>query len=150
MASAIHLVCMRRGLSFDGLKLIDPRSLLYRSDSWELLPSEAEQMLGGWVYLHAEKTGSSEFGGKIHRVDLLQNGISMRQPIFGIVFRVRREARHRTWRGHHNKPAWSGGLVPLALPHEIGRPKTMDSEDIRRRVPHTPKAAGACSDHLGT
>jgi hypothetical protein len=149
MASSIHLVCKRLGLSFHGLKLIDPQNLLYRSDSWELSPSDAEQIIGGWVYFHTARTASSEFGGKVYRVDVIQNDIGNRRPTFGIIFQVRREARYRNWRGHHNELAWSGGLVPLSLHHEIARERRIDSADVRRRGRHTPSAAGLISDHRG-
>jgi hypothetical protein len=149
MAYSIHLVCKRQGLSFYGLKLIDPKNLLYRSVSWELSPLDAEQIIGGWVYLHTATAALSDFGGKIRRVDTLQNGIADREQKLGIVFQVRREARNQKWRGDYSEPAWSGGLVPLALPHEALRPETINSAVVHRRVRRTPSATGTPSDRFG-
>jgi hypothetical protein len=142
MANSIHLVCKRLGLSFDGLKLISPTSLLYRSVAWELSAWDAERIVGGWIYLHRARTALSDFGGKIYRVEPLQNGIADRQLKFGIVFQVRREARNQKWRGDYSEPAWSGGLVSLALPHEAVRTKTIDKAVIPRRARPKPNAAG--------
>jgi hypothetical protein len=129
MASSVHLVCKPHGLSFYGLKLIDPKHLIYRSGAWKLSLGDAERIKGGWVYMHAARTALSDFGGKIYRVDSLQNGIGDGELIFAIVFQVRREARDQKWRGDNRAPAWSGGLVPSALAHEAERAKTIDSSD---------------------
>ena len=123
MASSIHLVCKPHGLSFYGLKLIDPKHLIYRSGAWKFSLGDAERIKGGWVYMHAARTALSDFGGKIYRVDPLQNGIGDRELIFAIVFHVRREARNQKWRGDYSEPVWSGGLVPSTLPHEVERAK---------------------------
>ncbi len=119
LASSIHLICRRVGFELKGVTQIDKSQKLFLSVSWELSSLEASELIGGWVYFHATKDTRSEFGGVITRTEVLHNLSSHGNPEIGIVFQARTEARNQKWRGHLHRMAWSSGMIPLTLPHEI-------------------------------
>jgi hypothetical protein len=115
--SAIHIICQRDNASrLKGLSHIGGAH--YTSECWAINDTEAQELLGGWVYFHPSKSRRSEFGGVILAVEEgLRPGAAT--PI-GITFTIeaRREAHGQTWRGQDHRRAWTGGVVADSLPHE--------------------------------
>lgn len=112
---SIHLICHRdQKNKLIGLKHIG--NFVYTSESWLLDVDTAQDLVEGWIYLHATKSSPSEMGGKILEVALTnaQNG----EPRYTIKFAASRDAVDRAWRGHDHQRAWTGGLVPADLEHE--------------------------------
>lgn len=81
--------------------------------------AEAEELVGGWVYFHPTKRARSEFGGIVRSIEP-SGGVTARgDPEVAIILEARAEARDQRWRGKAHGMAWTGGLVPLMLPHEV-------------------------------
>jgi hypothetical protein len=75
--------------------------------------------MGGWVYFHPTKRKPSEFGGRI--LALAQGERIGAAVPTGTVFTLeaRREGQGQKWRGKDHGRAWTGGVVPATLRHEI-------------------------------
>jgi hypothetical protein len=85
------------------------------------LESEAQQLIGGWIYLHPEgKTNPSQFGGVIMSVKPCERreGAAIEQGL-AFTFEAKKEGRNQVWRGADHAMAWSSGLVEPTLPHEM-------------------------------
>jgi hypothetical protein len=119
--NAIHIICRRDdGQNLNGLTLVDSGRRLYRSCCWDIVPQEAADLSGGWLYLHPTKAMSSEFGGRIVSVEqVLDEAPVAHQERVALIFEARIEARNQTWRGMDHGRAWTGGVVAASLKHEI-------------------------------
>lgn len=118
MSKSLHLICRRENAGLIGVKRIDPDENMWRSESWEISPDDANKIVGGWVYMHPAKNQPSEFGGVVVRVE--HSGIldSHGRPEIAIIFQFQKEARSQKWRGETHTRAWCSGPVPKTLAHE--------------------------------
>ncbi len=116
---ALHVRCQRgddgkmRGLSFDA------QSGLYQIGWWDLSDDDATDLVGGWIYLHAPTSITSELGGRVRSFGRSQIG-SLPKGLFNFVFDFSPAARNVEWRGRHfaDTQNRTGGLVPADLLHE--------------------------------
>ena len=116
---AAHFKCGRDdGVSLNNLAYDRVRKL-FRSGRWDISAQEAQDLVGGWVYLHPRKTAASEFGGVVvgfEPVEVAEAGHPHR-----IVLHVekRSEGTGQRWRGQSHALAHKSGLVEAGLPHEV-------------------------------
>jgi hypothetical protein len=119
MAKSIHLICRRENGTLKGLTTVDKSAQLYRSIAWEILPSEADELVGGWVYFHPRKADKSEFGGEVVNIERLATISAHGHPEIGIVLKAKTQGRGQDWRGADHQMAHRSGLVDPDLPHEV-------------------------------
>jgi hypothetical protein len=119
MAQSVHLICKRddRG-HLKGVSVEDKERHIHKSISWEIPLTEAEQLVGGWLYLHPSKSKLSEFGGRILKIEDSGLKDTHGKPELAVTFESRAEARNQTWRGEDYVRAWWGGFVDADLEHE--------------------------------
>jgi hypothetical protein len=118
---AIHLICRRQGPSLRNLSQVRGEQNLWVSSCWTISEREAQQLVGGWIYLHPEgKSNRSQFGGVILSFKPCERreGASVLQGL-AFTFEARKEGRDQLWRGADHAMAWTGGLVPASLAHEV-------------------------------
>jgi len=118
--AAIHFICRRQGHTLRNLTQVKDRQNVWISGCWTISEREAQQLVGGWIYLHPEgKTEPSQFGGVILSFEPCERreGAAREQGL-AFTFEARKEGRDQAWRGADHAMAWTSGLVEDALPHE--------------------------------
>jgi hypothetical protein len=120
---AIHFICRRNvdGINLNGVTVVKraPKAI-YRSCCWDIPLSDAEALIGGWVYLHPKKAASSEFGGRVLRFEAGQEWLGKaHENRVAFFLEPSSEARGCPWRGADHSLAWTGGLVNASFPHEL-------------------------------
>jgi hypothetical protein len=118
---AVHLICRRAGLGFDGLSAVRGEPGLYHSCCWAFSDREdPRSLVGGWAYLHpVAKSSPSEFGGVVEDVLPAKREGKARQDGFILVIRARTEGRGQPWRGADHGMAWTSGIIEATFPHEM-------------------------------
>jgi hypothetical protein len=119
MAKAAHFINRRE--SGSGVKLVGVKRLNgneYSSEAWAISVIDAQDLVGGWIYLHETKGEASRFGGLIKSVELVDTTADEKQR-FKILFESKSEARNRPWRGADHGMAWWGGIVDATADHEL-------------------------------
>jgi hypothetical protein len=102
-----------------GLTPIEGQPNTYWSCCWELNDSEAEDLVGGWLYLHQAKRQPSHFGGRILGFERLWNeGEAVRKDRVRLQIEARPEGIGRQWRGQHHRMAYTSRPVAPDFPHE--------------------------------
>jgi hypothetical protein len=118
MSKSIHLVCERGLDGWPRNVTSDPVTKMFRSGFWDMAASDAETVVGGWIYFHETKKSKSYMGGRVHGVEpTVAPGLAHPDRIV-FAFRPAREAKMCAWRGQGHGRAWTGGPVDAALPHE--------------------------------
>lgn len=94
---AAHVICRRKGRLLENLTPIAPVRGIYRSGFWSFSVAQAETLgAGGWLYLHAQASEPSDFGGQVLRWrKVLHRGAERIE--FEILFKP--SARGQPWRG---------------------------------------------------
>jgi hypothetical protein len=120
---AIHFICRRDvdGINLNGVSVVQKGAKpIYRSCCWDITTADAEALVGGWIYLHPKKTSPSEFGGRVLKFEAGQEWLDKaHQNRIAFFLEARPEAKGQAWRGAGFSLAWTGGLVEVALPHEL-------------------------------
>jgi hypothetical protein len=103
--ASVHIVC-RRGLHVHPIE-----HPVYETGNWDFSTVEADQLVGGTIYLHESKGERSYFGGTVEAyrlADVPEKAHSQR-----IVFRIRStaNAKNVSWRGANHVRAWTGGII---------------------------------------
>jgi hypothetical protein len=117
---AIHFICRRQGLGLRKLHKVKGEKDRWISSCWTISERDAQQLLGGWIYLHPEgKANRSQFGGVILAVSPCErgDGAASEQGV-AFTFAARKEGREQVWRGADHGMALTGGVVEASLPHE--------------------------------
>ena len=113
---AMHAICRREGNRPRNLRDIDPRSGRYGSGWWMLKPDEANDLVGGWLYLHETSARPSHF---VARVDAI--GERMDDGSVELIV-TKQKVPDQRWRGPRAGQAKTlyFRLVPADYPHETG------------------------------
>jgi hypothetical protein len=106
-------------VNLNGLSSLAGQKNRYKSCCWVLSNEEADSLLGGWIYLHPNKSAPSEFGGRILSVEQVEHQEGTREDRLVIIFEAYREARDQKWRGAGHGMAWTSGLIEPNFPHEV-------------------------------
>ena len=117
MAFSAHFINKQAGIGREGLSPLGEKR--YRSCCWAISETEAQALLGGWIYLHETKISPSAIGGFIDGVEPAGRDGTARENGFAITFRVRPEGRGLKWRGASHGMAWWSGLVEASASHEV-------------------------------
>jgi hypothetical protein len=121
MPNSIHFICEHEGIGLKGLEATDRATKLWRSYCWDITSTDAETLIGGWIYLHPTKNQPSAFGGRILRFERIwDEGGAKRQDRVWFEFEARQEGRGHKWRGQDHGMAYTSRPVPANLPHEEG------------------------------
>lgn len=113
---ALHVICHRdvQG-KLQGMSRVDNN--IYQLNSWAFR-QEPSDLIGGWIYLHAEKSRKSEFGGIVRDVRPAERvGKSITQG-YAFVIESHEKGRDQRWRGKKHARAWTGDIIDANLPHE--------------------------------
>ncbi len=113
----IHFICKREGARLKGVTF-DKETNLFRSGQWDISKQQADELIGGWVYLHPNKASRSEFGGIVHSVESVTDETLSHAQRIVFVLEQRPEGRDQKWRGKEHTMAHSSGLLDGTLPHE--------------------------------
>jgi hypothetical protein len=117
---AVHFICRRQGHSLRNLFQVKDRQNVWISSCWTIPERDAQELVGGWIYLHPEgKTNPSQFGGVILAVSPCERreGAAIEQGL-AFTFEARKQGRDQVWRGADHAMAWTSGLVDASFPHE--------------------------------
>ena len=117
---AIHLICRRKSIGFEGLDRAPEGKNVWMSYSWAFPRDyDLKSLAGGWLYLHPDgKSALSGFGGIIEEII---DSARLGKPVedgYMVVFEARKEARDKKWRGANHGMAWTGGIVEADYKHE--------------------------------
>ncbi len=116
---AVHLICRRNNITFDGLERLPGREGAHRLSCWAFSREEAHSLIGGWIYLHPiSKFEPSEFGGIITGVSACKREEGAIEDGYAFTFKARREGRGQPWRGADHSMAWTGGIIDANFEHE--------------------------------
>jgi hypothetical protein len=117
---AIHFICRRQGLGLRNLHKVKGEKDRWVSSCWTIPERDAQQLVGGWIYLHPEgKTNLSQFGGRILSFESCERreGAGIEQGL-AFTFEARKQGRDQPWRGADYAMAWTSGIVDASFPHE--------------------------------
>ena len=119
IVKAIHLKCERDENGFlKNLKIINRGGILYDSGNWDMHVSEAESLVGGWLYLHPAKKKLSEYGGKIVSWQKIVDEDKAHSERVVFKFEAKKQAQGKKWRGKNHTMAWQSGVVEADYDHE--------------------------------
>jgi hypothetical protein len=110
MTFVVHLKCEREGATWKGLITVDPKRHIYESTAWRFDLEKAQQLVGGWIYLHTAKAEPSGFGGKVL---LVRQFFDEAEPTnrIAIQFEAAQDARDVEWAGADHDMAWTSGII---------------------------------------
>ena len=119
-ANALHVKCDRDDNGKLKGVVFDRETQTYRSGWWAFNEDEAAALVGGWLYLHADESLTSEMGGQVLSYELAQVTARGNEARVIFLFDYAAAARQVAWRGPHppKRTGWSGGFVDATLPHE--------------------------------
>ena len=116
--NAIHLKCERDPQGGIANLTFDKTSGTYRSGFWNITVEDAENLIGGWLYLHEAKTVTSQFGGQIVQFEQVERPELAKKDRIVLVVEPSKSCRGQKWRGKRHEMAWTGGVIAGSLPHE--------------------------------
>jgi hypothetical protein len=114
---SIHFICEHQGIGWRNLHRDSDGT--YRSGYWDISREDAENLVGGWLYLHERKSEASAFGGKILEFEVVQREELAHAKRVVLRLEVHGDAKDQKWRGNTHNMAWTGGVVEAVLPHEV-------------------------------
>lgn len=119
IAKSIHLKCVKlaNGQAMNVSHIEGTSNFI--SGYWLLNDREAEELIGGWLYLHENKAVRSYRGGRISGYKHEIRTDVVNQDRIGLIFRPMVEAIGISWRGQQHDMAWTGGPVEANLAHEM-------------------------------
>ncbi len=100
------------------LTQLDKDQHLFESGNWSLTADVAENLVGGWIYLHPTKASNSEFGGKIIGWARVLDNSKAHPECVKFQFQAKLVAKGKKWRGMDHTMAWQSGLVDANFEHE--------------------------------
>jgi hypothetical protein len=102
---SIHLKCEDR----KSLKCI--KMPTFESGYWDIPDADADQLIGGMVYLHQTKNEPSYIGGIVKEVRQEKRPEHAHSDRWLIVFDAVEAGKGTAWRGADHTMAWYSGLV---------------------------------------
>ena len=101
-----HLICK----SANGVSKADGKNT-YFSGSWVIPKEEANELIGGRLYLHENKSEPSYFGGSVvewrnskREVGAIEEGVTF-------VIEADKDGKGARWKGNSHAMAWFSGIV---------------------------------------
>lgn len=116
MKKAAHFICKPEGAGLEGVK--HRGSWTYTSQAWNISEELAQQLVGGFLYLHHTKSSPARMGGRVISFDLAEFPELPRSIRCVFTFQSLSECRNVAWRGKNHGRAYKSGLVDADLPHE--------------------------------
>jgi len=114
---AIHLKCVKDDERPRGL-IRDKETGTYTSCCWDIPVGDAQELVGGWIYLHLTKNDASYFGGVILGIEEMTLPDAGRPKRIIFRFEPRLQGKEQPWRGRSFMMAWTSGLVDADFAHE--------------------------------
>ena len=102
---AIHLKCENRRL----LKTLE--FPVFESGEWDIAEHDAEEIIGGMLYLHETKDDPSYIGGIIRGWRFVKRPQSAHSKRVVFVFESTKGGKNALWRGAGHAMAWYSGVV---------------------------------------
>ena len=94
----------------ENLRLVDKATQRYTSGVWDVSEKTAQQLVGGYIFLHKTKAQPSFFGGIVHSFRVVSTDFAHAERIeFEVESRA--EAKHKPWSGNSGARDWWGGLI---------------------------------------
>lgn len=110
---SVHIVCRRDGLHLAGVEY-DKENKVYRSGCWDFSAEEANDLVGGLLYLHETKSKPSTFGGRIvgyEQVRLGEFDSASRKDRIQFIFEPAMECKNAKWQGKTHQRQWTSGIL---------------------------------------
>lgn len=114
---ACHFICKRvEGRSLPRhVDFAEGEKDTYFSGYWDMTPEQAEELIGGNIYLHTAKAERSYFGGRVLSYALEQfedEGVN-RDSGIRFKFLALKDCKNVAWRGNKRAMAHSSGIIDL-------------------------------------
>jgi len=100
---AVHFIWKLKGISLNGLSSNSDGT--YRTCCWDISDVDANQLIGGWIYLHAAKKENSTFGGVVSSFEKMRDERFARPGRIAFTFVPRPEGRGQVWCGKDHSMA---------------------------------------------
>jgi hypothetical protein len=115
LVNEMHVICHHEGTSFKGLRTLDRKEGLYRSEDWPISRGDPRKLEGGYLYLHDTSAKASTFAAQILEVI----PVKATKTNVRVALVVRRVKEHSVpWRGKKpNQTDPAGGIVSRPLNH---------------------------------
>lgn len=108
----IHFLCRPKGRGMTGLSHV--AGTTYRSEAWPISEDEAQELVGGSIYLHEAKSKPSRIGGRIlgyEVVTLDAADPAARKQRIAFTFESSAEGRNVPWRGQDHDMSMTSGVL---------------------------------------
>jgi hypothetical protein len=111
VANAIHFICRHGDRNMPENVSSDPITKLFESGSWDITVTDAEALLGGWLYLQETKLLPSYLGGPIEGYAPVMRDDVAHKARIALKFRPSVNGKAQKWRGNDHARAWTSGQV---------------------------------------